>query len=370
MKTILSPLFLLAIAQVCSFAGNTPINWTEDFVVGDPQIASVNALAFGPEGILFVGDSRQAAVIAIDTKDNSMVDAPEAIDLQKVDQLIANLVGTTADDIIIQDMAVNPISKKIYLAVHRQDGQPIIVTTNGVKFDHFPLESVSHSKTELQKAVGPDAKDRRGRSLRQWAISDLAFQDDQVMVSGLANEEFSSAFHAVPFPFREEQQLATLEIYHAAHGRYETYAPIKTFMPYKMDGKDYLIASYTCTPLVLFPMDEVEPGKHVKGKTLAELGNRNTPLDIISYEKDGKSFLLLANTSRALMRIDPEKISSFEDYLTEPVSDEEGTAGLHFVALPYVNVQQLDKLSNSQVLLLQRMPNGDLNLHTPDTRRL
>jgi hypothetical protein len=185
-----------------------------------------------------------------------------------------------------------------------------------------------------------------------------------------SNEEFSSAFHAISFPFKEEQKLATLEIYHASHGRYETYSPIKTFMPYQIDGKDYLIASYTCTPLVLFPMSEVQPGKHVKGMTVAELGNRNTPLDIISYEKDGKSFLLLANTSRALMRIDPEKIAEFEDYLTEPVPDDEGTAGIHFISLPYVNVQQLDKLSNSQVVLLQRMPNGDLNLHTPDTRRL
>ncbi|MCB0632778.1 MAG: hypothetical protein R2824_16215 [Saprospiraceae bacterium] len=370
MKTFFSTLLILAIAHLSSFANTPTVNWTEDFEIGNPQIASVNALAFGPEGILFIGDSRQAAIIAIDTKDHSDAPAPESIDLKKIDQQIAALVGTTADDITIQDIAVNPISKKIYIAVHRQDGQPILVTTDGMKFDHFPLESVSFSKTILQKAVGPDAKDQRGRSLRQWSISDLAFQSDRVMVSGLANEEFSSAFHAIPFPFKDKQQVATLEIYHASHGRYETYAPIKTFMPYQIDGKDYLIASYTCTPLVLFPMDEVQPGKHIKGKTVAELGNRNTPLDIISYEKDGKSFLLLANTSRALMRIDPEKISQFEDYLTEPVPDDEGTAGVHFIALPYVNIQQLDKLSDSQVLVLQRMSNGDLDLHTLDTRRL
>lgn len=370
MKTFFSTLLLLAVFQLSSLANTPPVDWTKDFVSGDPQIASVNALAFGPEGILFVGDSRQAAIVAIDTKDNTAMEAPESIDLQKVDEQIAALVGTTADDIIIQDMAVNPVSKKIYLAVHRQDGQPIIVTTDGVKFDHFPLESVSHAKTILKQAVGEDAKDRRGRSLRQWAISDLAFQDGQVMVSGLANEEFSSAFHAISFPFQEKQDLATLEIYHAAHGRYETYAPIKTFMPYQIGGKKYLVASYTCTPLVLFPMDEVKPGEHVKGKTIAELGNRNTPLDIIAYEKDGKSFLLLANTSRALMRIDPENISDFDDYLTEPVSNDQGTAGVHFLALPYVNVQQLDNLGDKQVVFLQRMANGDLNLHTPDIRRL
>lgn len=329
----------------------------------------MNALTFGPEAILFVGDSRHAAIVAIDTKDNKKVEAAEAINLKNVDQLIAALIGTTVDDISIQDMAVNPISKKVYFAVHRQDGLPVLVTTNGVKMDHFPLEKVSHSKTVLQRAVAEDAKDQRGRSLREWSISDLAFHGDQVMVSGLANEEFSSAFHAISFPFKEKQEVSTLEIYHASHGRYETYAPIKTFMPFNIEGKDYLIASYTCTPLVLFPMEELKPGQHTKGKTVAELGNRNTPLDIISYEKDGKSFILLANTSRALMRIDPTTIADYKDYLTEPVSDDVGTAGIHFIALPYVNVLQMDKMGD-KVVLLQRMANGELTLHTPDVGRL
>lgn len=343
---------------------------TEDFVIGDPEVKSVNALAFGPEGILFIGDSRQAAIIAVDTKDKKAVSAPESVDLKNVDEMIAAIVGTTADDIVIQDMAVNPISKKIYLAVHRQDGLPMLVTTNGTKFEHFPLDKVSHSKTILKKAVGEDAKDNRGRSLRQWAISDMAFDGSHVMVSGLATEEFSSAFHAIPFPFKDKQELSTLEIYHAAHGRYETYAPIKTFMPYEMDGKKYLVASYTCTPLVIFPMDELKPGQHTKGKTVAELGNRNTPLDIVSFKKDGKSYLLLANSSRSVMRIDPSEIADFEDYLTEPVEGNSATAGVSFTALPLVNVLQMDKLSDDKILMLQRTSSGDLNLHTQDARRL
>ncbi|WP_143473489.1 hypothetical protein [Flavilitoribacter nigricans] len=370
MKTFLTFLSLLLFTGM-GFAFTTPNNsLTEDFIEGNPEVKSVNALTFGPEGILFIGDSRQAAIIAVDTKDNKSMQAPESVDLKNVDELIAAMVGTTADDIVIQDMAVNPISKKIYLAVHRQDGLPMLVTTNGTKLEHFPLDKVSYSKSVLKKAVGEDAKDRRGRSLREWAISDLAFHGGQVMVSGLANEEFSSAFHAIPFPFKEKQELSTLEIYHAAHGRYETYAPIKTFMPYEMAGKSYLVASYTCTPLVIFPMDELKPGKHTKGKTVAELGNRNTPLDIVSFKKDGKPYLLLANSSRALMRIDPSEIASFDDYLTEPVEGNSTTAGVDFVALPYVNVLQMDKISDDQIVMLQRTADGSLNLHMQSAGRL
>ena len=368
MKTFLTFLSLFLFTGIGFSFTTSPL--TEDFIVGNPEIKSVNALTFGPEGILFIGDSRQAAIIAVDTKDSKSMAAPESVDLKNIDELIAAMVGTTADDIVIQDMAVNPVSKKIYLAVHRQDGLPMLITTNGTKLDHFPLEKVSYSKTVLKKAVDEEAKDRRGRSLREWAISDLAFDGNQVMVSGLANEEFSSAFHAIPFPFKEKQEVSTLEIYHAAHGRYETYSPIKTFMPYEMMGKKYLVASYTCTPLVIFPMDELKPGQHTKGKTVAELGNRNTPLDIVAFKKDGKDFLLLANSSRSLMRIDASEIASYKDYLTEPVEGNSATAGVKFVALPYVNVLQMDNMGDEQIVMLQRTANGELNLHMQNAGRL
>lgn len=341
-----------------------------DFVVGDPEIKSVNALAFGPEGILFIGDSQRAEVFALDTQDEAPGADADEVQMNNVDQQIASVLGTTTDAISIQDMAVNPISKKIYFAVHVNDGQPVLLRLEGEKFKNVALSSVGYSKTAINKAVGEDAVDRRGRPLRVWAISDLAYYDGKVMVSGLSNEEFSSTFRSIPFPFDEQQMQSSLEIYHAAHGQFETHSPIKTFMPYELSGKTHLVASYTCTPLVIFPLDEMQPGKHTKGKTVAELGNRNTPLDIISYKKDNKDYLLLANSSRALMKIDPDKMANFKDYLIDPVNENSATAGIEFIALPYVNVQQMDKLSDDKVLLLQRMSDGALNLHTANSNRL
>jgi len=340
------------------------------FIVGDPEIQSVNALAFGPEGILFIGDSKRAEIFALDTQDESPSMGDADIAVENVDNKIAALLGTTSDAILIQDMAVNPISKTVYVAVHVNDGKPILLRLVGQEFEHVALNAVRFSKTALTKAVDEDALDRRGRSLRKWAISDLAYYNGNVLVSGLSNEEFGSTFRSIAFSFDENQKHSSLEIYHAAHGQYETHSPIKTFMPYELHGKTHLVASYTCTPLVIFPLDEMKEGTHTKGKTVAELGNRNTPLDIVSYKKNDKPYILLANTSRALMKIDPDLIEKYRDYLTEPVTENSATAGVEFIALPYVSVQQMDKISDDKILLLQRMSDGTLNLHTADSNRL
>ena len=358
-------LFIFAFESMAIAVPTLTTNFTEG-----PQIQSINAMAFGTDGTLFIGDSQSATIFAVATKDTDKADTPESLSFKQVDTHIAAMLGAEASEIKIQDMAVNPISKAVYFGVHLQEGTPVLLKLAGEKFQIVETKSLAYTKVELAKAVAADAKDRRGRSLRKWAISGLKFQENKLYVSGLSNEEFSSTFRVINYPFGADQMHSSLEIYHAAHGRYETYAPIKTFMPYKLMGEDYLIASYTCTPLVIFPMASMKTGEHIKGKTVAELGNRNTPLDIISYKKGDQEYILMSNTTRALMKINPEKIEQFKDYLTTPISESSATAGVDFLALPYVNVQQMDRLGESTVLLLQRMPNGDLNLHTPSIRRL
>ena len=339
------------------------------FQNGTPEIKSIHALTFGDDGILFLGDSKGAMIYAIDTKDKVRRTDVEDVSMEKVDVLIAEALGTTVESITIQDMAVNPLSKKTYLAVHSLDGSPVLLVVEGAQITHFPLHDISYSARAVPDPVAEDAKDRRGRSLRKWAISDMDYFDGKLFISGLSNQEFSSALSMVPFPFDDDHELATLEIWHAAHGKYETHSPIKTFKATMINGEPTIIASYTCTPLVLFPISTLENGKHVKGRTVAELGNRNTPLDIISMEKAGKSYVLMSNTSRALMKISYEKLESFDQSITEPLSTRGGTAGVEFLNLPLVQVQQMDKLDDDRFLLLQRMANGDLNLRTASADR-
>ena len=346
-----------------------PTNPNLGFINGTPDIQSMHSLTFGPEGILFIGDSKSASVFALDTKVKSIAREVEDINIEKVDAQISAVLGTTTDNITIQDMAICPTSKKVYLAVHHVDGTPVLMTFSSGELQVVDLSNVSYSKMDLQDAVAIDAKDRRGRSLRKWAISDMDYFDGKVLVSGLSNKEFSSSLTSFPFPFSDKQDIASLEIWHAAHGKFETHSPIKTFTTTMLGGEAHIVASYTCTPLVLFPLAMLKKGQHVKGRTVAELGNRNTPLDIISMEKAGKSYLLMANTSRALMKISYEKLEAFKGGLTEPVTENSGTAGIDFISLPLVNVLQLDKLDDERFVMLQRRSNGNLDLYTTTANR-
>jgi hypothetical protein len=74
---------------------------------------------------------------------------------------------------------------------------------------------------------------------------------------------------------------------------------------------------------VKIPVSELKPGAHVKGTTIAELGNRNRPLDMIVYQKDGKDYLLLANNSRGVMKIPTEGADATES-ITSRVDGDEG----------------------------------------------
>ncbi|HET8861506.1 hypothetical protein [Marivirga sp.] len=341
------------------------------FVKGNPEIKSINALSFGPEGILFIGDSENAMVFAVDTEDE-MANADKAdYAVERFDEKIAAMMGITVDNITINDIAVNPLSKTIYVAVTHSNGTPALLKLlDNENMELVDLTDISYSAQSLDKAIAADAKDRRGRSMRNWAISDLNYANGKVMLTGLSNQELGSTFRSMPFPFNNEQEMSSLEIYHAAHGQFETDSPVKSFTTAQMDGTDYIVASYTCTPLVVFPASDLKPGKHVKGRTVAELGNWNTPLDMIVMEKENESYLLMANSSRAVMKIKISDVANFNGSLTEPVEERSGTAGVEFIALPFVNVQQLEQLDEKRFVMLQRKSDGNLTLWTSNDRWL
>jgi hypothetical protein len=239
-----------------------------------------------------------------------------------------------------------------------------LLKLEGETIQPVSLKDIDFSTASIANVPGEDQKDNRGRSLRESVISDLNFENGSVMLSGISNQEFSSTFRVIQFPFTDKQQQSSLEIYHAAHGRYETNSPIRTFTTTTLNGKKYLVASYTCTPLVLFAMDELQPGKHVKGRTVGEFGAGNSPIDMITVKKGDNSFLVMANSSRPVMRVNYNKIAKYEGSLTEKVQESFSTAGVEFVTLPVVNVLQMDKLDDTKVLVLQRKSNGDLDLST------
>ena len=124
-----------------------------------------------------------------------------------------------------------------------------------------------------------------------------------------------------------------------------------SFTSYEIAGTANLLAAYTCTPLVKIPISDLKPGAKVKGTTVAELGNRNTPLDMVVYNKGGKDYLLMINDNRGVMKIDLSKIGTI-DGITARVSDK---AGLPYESLSEMKgVVQLSKLDAGHAVILQK----------------
>jgi hypothetical protein len=322
------------------------------------ELTSAGPLAFGPSGILFVGDSVGASLIAIDTGDRTANKGAGNIELKGINQKIAAALGAAPDQIAIQDLAVNPVSRNIYFSVVR-DKTPLILKLDVAgKISELGLDNIAHARIGLPDAPA-DVKDSRGNSKRMETITDLGFADGRVFVAGLSNEEFASSLRSIPYPFQTADKGAGIEIFHGAHGRFETNAPVRTFTTYTVANKPHLLAAYTCTPLVTIPLSELTPGNKVKGKTIAELGNRNRPLDMIVYKKDGKDFILMANSSRGVMKLPAAKLEGYEAITAQ--TEKQGVPYETIAELK--GVQQLDKYDDKSALMLM-VDGGSMDLRT------
>ena len=353
-RTATATLIAATLGGAAAFAGDL----TDSLKAGTPEVKSAGALAFGPDGVLFAADQAGGALFAIDTGDRgrSQSQSPGQADVEGIDAKVAGMLGTTPDQILIRDMAVNPASGNVYLSVARgrgPDAPGVIVRVDAKgEIQELPLKDVKFAKAEL-----PGLASGRGR---QDSITDLAYVDGRVFIAGLSNEEFSSNLRAVPFPFTGAGGQGTqVEIYHGAHGRFETTSPVRTFVAYEIAGKPYILAAYTCTPLVKFAVSDLQPGARVKGTTIAELGNRNKPLDMIVYQKDGRDYFLMANSSRGVMKIAGDRAGSQEG-IVKRVSDK---AGLTYDTIEGLKgVEQLDKLDRDNAVVLARGEGGRLDL--------
>lgn len=361
MKITRLSLLLVAASTLAVVAA--PEKWKSGFKEGNPSFKSINQLAFGPEGILFASDSKGAAIIALDTADTQPAAQKVSFTIEGLSAKIAALLGTAADDILIEDLAVNPLSHRAYLAVSRgrgPDARPALVRVQlDGSLELVGLDKIRYSKAELPDAPidGVVGEGNRRSNPRLESITDVAFLEDRVLVAGLSNEEFSSTLRAIPFPFKNVPGGTSVEIYHGAHGRFETRAPIRTFIPFNVGNEPQLLAAYTCTPLVQLPLSQLQPGEKVKGKTIAELGNRNRPLDMIAYEKNGKEYLLLANSSRGVLKVSTEGLADAEA-ISAPVRDGD-TKGLdHVTVAGWTGITQLDRLDANQALVVRKSANG------------
>ncbi len=256
---------------------------------GKPDIKTINVISFAPDGVLLVGDGRGSQIFAIETGDTKNTGGlKEAI--TGIDAQLAGLVGAKAKGIEIIDMAVNPASGTAYLAVRKQDDKRYLIFTINSEgnIQELELEKVSYARIPLAGGAS-------GISL----ITDVAWADDRIIAAGRSSETFSSKIFSIDAPLSHEIQgnAFSAETYHVSHRKWETKAPMSVVIPLKENGKTYVVGAFSCTPVVKYPLDAIQPGAKVKGTSVIELGSGNRPLDMFVYEKDGKSYVL-SNTFR------------------------------------------------------------------------
>src|SRR5258708_11997463 len=105
------PAMLLGLA-ITTFGAPAGLDQT-----GKPDLKSAGALAFGPKGVLFVGDPQGAQIFAIDVGMAPTNPIGPTFKLEGADAKIAALLGTKADDIASKDVAVEPGPNIAYCSV-------------------------------------------------------------------------------------------------------------------------------------------------------------------------------------------------------------------------------------------------------------
>jgi len=350
----------LAAALLCAGVASAS-DFTDSLKMGAPDLKSAGPLCFGPEGILFVGDTQGAAVFALDTADRTASKSSDRPKVENIDETIASMVGIDAKQLLLNDVAVNPISGNVYVSASRgkgPDAAPLLfrVGRSG-KIDEVGLKDIKFAKAALPNPVA------QGKN-RQDAITHIAFVKDRVYIAGLSNENFASNLRSLAFPFEAADEGASVEIFHGSHGRLETKSPVRTFVEYDIGGQPNILAAYTCTPLVKIPVADLKPGQLVKGVTVAELGAHNRPLDMIVYQKDGKDYLLMANNARGVMKVSLEGVDTAKPIITPIKLD--ATAGQKFETISGLKgVEQLDGFDKDHALILFRdKVNGPATLDT------
>lgn len=354
-----SALFFTTAVQT-NFAAETSKPILADVQTGTVTIKRIGRMSFAPNGVLLIADIGSGAVVAIETGDAGPVSKLKSR-VNDVDKKIATALGVSTTDLSIADMAVNPESGMIYVsAIRKTDNTSAIITfdANG-KLTIMDLTDTRFVRVPLPVGEGSQIR----------AISGVEYTDGRVLAAGQSNEEFSSKIFSLPLPLTHGKSgdAFSTETYHVAHGRWETRAPIQSFIPYSEGGEDYVVGSFACTPIAKFKVTDIAKDSKIKGTSVVELGSGNRPIDMFTYEKDGKQWLI-TNTDRFHhekrplgpsqywgVRIDMSYLSSSKinaDAARRDVSKQTGPAGIEVVeALFYV--RHVAKLNNREMVVLR-----------------
>ncbi len=339
--------------------------------VGTPKLKAFNAIRFAPDGVLLIADGPGGKLFAIETGDTKLKPWTANTKIENIDAKLAARIGAKAEGIEIRALAVNPASQTAYFLVNKlDDKKSLLLTLDGKgEIGEFALENVKHVAIPLPK----------GETAPVSRVTDIAWMGDRVLIGATASEEFASKVCSIPVPLDPKQSgLAfSAETYHISHRKWETRAPMTSLLPYESNGKKYVVGAFGCTPVVRYPLDDVQAGAKVKGESVLELGSGNQPRSMIAYEKNGTSYVLM-NTFRFHHKARPfgwspyvtfrmdmgllgetEKLNDKAIYRlagTKPATDKVA------IVEPFEGTVHLDKLDKERALVVQERKEGGLAL--------
>lgn len=328
------------------------------------DISSISRLAVGPGNVLFVADWKTARVHAINLPQAAHEPPGTAFNILDLEPLLSNQVGGAR--ITVEDMVARPGTAEVYVAVSYGAAKmpALIVVTSDHKARRIDLKAAQSTSITLRDAPTSNYEFWKETPERSFTVTDMKWRDGELFIAGLSNQEFASTLRRVKYPFDSQQSITSVEIYHTGHNLIETRAPIRAMSFATWGGKPYLVAAYTCTPVVTIPLEDLKDGAHIRGKTIAELGYGNTPADMISYTQtqQGRTeeLLMLVNFERGASVI---PVSQVEAASAGPGFDKlvpfGQTAGLNAMSAPLAGVLRLDNLDEKSFIVVRRQLEKD-----------
>jgi len=282
MKKILLSLLSLTLAGNLFAKGDTPPTAASAYLknpqTGGLKFNNAGNLHAGPYGLLLVAEAG-GSVVAIDTGDRGAF-KPIKDGVKDIGKKIAGALG--AKSVQVNDLAVNPETGTVFLSVRRSDGVSTVLTVR----DDGKIAPLN-----------PKAKWVRAKlneKLNIARIADVGLAAGRILVAGQSNDAFRSRIFSLPLPLASGTAASTYstDTYHVAHRRWETRAPIQSFVLYEQEGAPYMVGSFACTPIAKFPLSQIENGGQVKGTSVLELGSGNRPVDMFTYRSGGKNWLV------------------------------------------------------------------------------
>lgn len=271
-------------------SGATP-NMLSEAQLGNPELRSAQQLAFGPGGVLLIGDGRTDRLVAVETGDTSLASREENA-FERIDNLAgaaANAIGknVTASELQIDDMAVNPVSHRTYLAVTRFTTLEAYVLSVGPDGDlHvFDLDNVVHAIVDVPPADGGAA-----------TFAGLSWTDENVIGSVTPQSFLRHELTYVKTPFAHEGRVryATTRVFHKGWGMWVDNLPMDRFFTYE-DGGELFVAGSFGSSVARFRSAELEGGAaDVQGATVFDLLDGRTVSDFMTYERDGETLVIVS----------------------------------------------------------------------------